>query len=94
MWHLFLKILLNYFHEKNFFQSDQLGENNKVCTDACFQVKDQEEKITELEVENKQHEAQLMSLQQNRPKTAMQRPKTPQVGHKWPQNTTSRSQLT
>ncbi|XP_061187392.1 kinesin-like protein klp-3 [Saccostrea echinata] len=42
-------------------------------------VKDQEEKITELEVENKQHEAQLMSLQQNRPKTAMQRPKTPQV---------------
>ena len=62
--------------------------------DTCFQVKDQEEKITELEVENKQHEAQLMSLQQNRPKTAMQRPKTPQVGHEWPQNTTSRSQMT
>ena len=57
-------------------------------------MKAQEEKITELEVENKQHEAQLMSLQQNRPKTAMQRPKTPQVGHEWPQNTTSRSQMT
>ncbi|XP_052678173.1 kinesin-like protein klp-3 isoform X2 [Crassostrea angulata] len=42
-------------------------------------VNEQEEKIMELEVENKQHEAQLMSLQQSRPKTAMQRPKTPQV---------------
>ena len=90
-------MLLNYFHAKNswhFFPSDQLEENDKVYNDACFQVKDQEEKITELEVENKQHEAQLMSLQQNRPKTAMQRPKTPQVGHEWPQNTTSRSQMT
>ncbi|XP_048738988.1 kinesin-like protein klp-3 isoform X2 [Ostrea edulis] len=42
-------------------------------------VKEQEEKITDLEVENKQQEAQMMSLQQNRPKTSMQRPKTPQV---------------
>lgn len=49
-----------------------------------LQVDEQEEKITELEVENKQHEAQLMSLQQSRPKTAMQRPKTPQVNNYWP----------
>ena len=42
-----------------------------------FKVKQQEDKITSLEVESKQAEAQLAVLQE-RPKTAM-RPKTPQV---------------
>nr|XP_022302064.1 kinesin-like protein klp-3 isoform X1 [Crassostrea virginica]XP_022302065.1 kinesin-like protein klp-3 isoform X1 [Crassostrea virginica] len=58
---------------------ESLKQERTARVDAEKLVKDQEEKITELEVENKQHEAQLMSLQQNRPKTAMQRPKTPQV---------------
>ncbi|XP_063443446.1 kinesin-like protein klp-3 isoform X1 [Mytilus trossulus] len=55
----------------------KLDQESRAKNEAERIVKQQEDKITSLEVESKQAEAQLAVLQE-RPKTAM-RPKTPQV---------------
>ncbi|XP_033745446.1 kinesin-like protein KIN-14E isoform X2 [Pecten maximus] len=57
---------------------NELNKERKERQDAEKIVKDQQEKLTDLEVNYKQAEAQLSSMASTRPKSSM-RPKTPQV---------------
>ncbi|XP_021351987.1 kinesin-like protein KIN-14E isoform X4 [Mizuhopecten yessoensis] len=57
---------------------NELSKEKKERQDAERIVRDQQEKLTDLEVNCKQAEAQLSSMASTRPKSSM-RPKTPQV---------------
>ncbi|KAJ8302055.1 hypothetical protein KUTeg_021042 [Tegillarca granosa] len=57
--------------------NEEYKKEKQARQDAEKMVADLEDKLTKLEVDNKQVEAQMMALAGNRPKTA--RPKTPQV---------------